>query len=33
LPADKLLPVLSQYLPAAIDKMSPNGKLQEPKAA
>jgi uncharacterized protein YidB (DUF937 family) len=33
LPADKLLPVLLQYLPAAIDKMSPNGKLQEPKAA
>jgi len=33
LPADKLLSVLSEYLPAAIDKMSPNGKLQEPKAA
>jgi uncharacterized protein YidB (DUF937 family) len=30
LPADKILSVLSQYLPAAIDQMSPNGKLQEP---
>jgi len=30
LPVDKILPALSEHLPAAIDKMSPNGMLQEP---
>jgi uncharacterized protein YidB (DUF937 family) len=32
LPADKILSVLSQYLPGAIDQMSPNGTLQEPSS-
>jgi uncharacterized protein YidB (DUF937 family) len=32
LPADKILSMLSEHLPGAIDKMSPNGKLQEPLA-
>jgi uncharacterized protein YidB (DUF937 family) len=30
LPTDKILAVLSEHLPGAIDKMSPNGTLQEP---
>jgi uncharacterized protein YidB (DUF937 family) len=30
LPIDKLLALLSQQLPQAVDKMSPNGTLQEP---
>jgi uncharacterized protein YidB (DUF937 family) len=30
LPIDKLLATLSQQLPQTIDKMSPNGTLQEP---
>ena len=30
LPADKILSVLSEHLPGAIDKMSPDGTLQEP---
>jgi uncharacterized protein YidB (DUF937 family) len=30
LPIDKLLAMLSQQLPQAVDKMSPNGTLQEP---
>jgi uncharacterized protein YidB (DUF937 family) len=32
LPAGKILSMLSEHLPGAIDKMSPNGKLQEPLA-
>ena len=32
LPVDKILPALSEHLPAAIDKMSPNGTLQEPSS-
>jgi uncharacterized protein YidB (DUF937 family) len=32
LPADKILSMLSEHLPGAIDKMSPNGKLQGPLA-
>ncbi|HEY4142694.1 MAG TPA: YidB family protein [Pseudolabrys sp.] len=30
LPVDKLLPLLAQHLPAAVDHMSPDGTLQEP---
>jgi uncharacterized protein YidB (DUF937 family) len=30
LPVDKILPILSEHLPGAIDSMSPNGTLQEP---
>jgi uncharacterized protein YidB (DUF937 family) len=30
LPIDKLLALLSQQLPQTVDKMSPNGTLQEP---
>jgi uncharacterized protein YidB (DUF937 family) len=30
IPADRLLQILAQYLPAAIDQASPNGKLQDP---
>jgi uncharacterized protein YidB (DUF937 family) len=30
LPIDKLLAMLSQQLPQTVDKMSPNGTLQEP---
>ncbi len=29
IPADRILQILAQYLPAAIDKASPNGKLQD----
>jgi len=29
-PAERILQILAQYLPAAIDQASPNGKLQEP---
>lgn len=32
LPTDKILDMLSQHLPAAVDKMSPNGTLEEPAA-
>jgi uncharacterized protein YidB (DUF937 family) len=32
LPTDKILSVLSEHLPGAIDEMSPNGKLQEPSS-
>jgi uncharacterized protein YidB (DUF937 family) len=32
LPVDQLLAMLAQHLPGAIDKMSPNGALQEPEA-
>jgi uncharacterized protein YidB (DUF937 family) len=32
LPIDKLLAMLSQQLPKTVDKMSPNGTLQEPDA-
>jgi uncharacterized protein YidB (DUF937 family) len=32
LPTDKILSVLSEHLPGAIDKMSPNGTLQEPSS-
>ena len=32
LPTDKILSVLSQYLPGAIDQMSPNGTLHEPSS-
>jgi uncharacterized protein YidB (DUF937 family) len=32
LPADKILSVLSEHLPGAVDKMSPNGTLQEPSS-
>ena len=31
LPIDKLLAMLSQQLPQTVDKMSPNGSLQEPE--
>ncbi len=31
LPIDKLLAMLSQQLPQTVDKMSPNGTLQEPE--
>ena len=30
LPLDKLLAMLSQHLPQTIDRMSPNGRLEEP---
>jgi uncharacterized protein YidB (DUF937 family) len=30
IPAEHILRVLAQYLPAAIDQASPNGKLQDP---
>jgi uncharacterized protein YidB (DUF937 family) len=30
IPAERILQILAQYLPAAIDQASPNGKLQEP---
>ena len=30
LPTDKILEMMSQYLPATVDKMSPNGTLEEP---
>lgn len=30
LPLDKVLELLSQHLPQAVDKASPNGQLQEP---
>jgi uncharacterized protein YidB (DUF937 family) len=30
LPTEKVLSVLSQYVPGVIDQMSPNGTLQEP---
>ena len=33
LPVDQLLAMLSQHLPQTIDRMSPNGALQEPDAA
>ncbi len=29
-PAERILQILAQYLPAAIDQASPNGKLQDP---
>src|SRR5689334_10132258 len=32
LPVDQLLAMLSQHLPQTVDKMSPNGSLQEPDA-
>ena len=32
LPVDQLLQMLSQHLPQTVDKMSPNGTLQEPEA-
>ena len=33
LPTDKILEVLSEHLPGAIDRMSPNGTLEEPPSA
>lgn len=30
LPADKILAFLSEHLPATVDKMSPNGTVEEP---
>ncbi|MGA7328059.1 MAG: YidB family protein [Rhodomicrobium sp.] len=30
LPADRILQILSQHLPAAVDQASPNGKLEQP---
>jgi len=30
IPAERILQILAQYLPAAIDRASPNGKLQDP---
>jgi uncharacterized protein YidB (DUF937 family) len=30
LPTDKILELMSQHLPDAVDKMSPNGTLEEP---
>lgn len=30
LPTDKILAVLSEHLPGAVDKMSPSGTLEEP---
>ncbi len=33
LPTDKILSVLAEHLPGAIDKMSPNGTLAEPSSA
>jgi len=32
LPVDQLLQMLSQHLPQTVDKMSPNGTLQQPEA-
>lgn len=32
-PAERLLQILAQYLPSVIDQASPNGKLQDSKAA
>jgi uncharacterized protein YidB (DUF937 family) len=32
LPTDKILDLLSQHLPDAVDKMSPNGALEDPPA-
>ena len=32
LPVDQLLSMLAQHLPQTVDKMSPNGALQEPEA-
>ena len=32
LPVDQLLAMLSQHLPQTVDRMSPNGALQEPAA-
>jgi uncharacterized protein YidB (DUF937 family) len=32
IPTDKILALLSQHLPDAVDKMSPNGVLEEPPA-
>ncbi len=31
IPAERILQILAQYLPAAIDQASPNGKLQDPQ--
>ncbi len=31
LPTDKVLATLAEHLPDIVDKLSPNGKLQEPK--
>ena len=33
LPVDQLLAMLSQHLPQTVDRMSPDGSLQEPEAA
>jgi uncharacterized protein YidB (DUF937 family) len=30
LPADRILQILSQHLPAAVDQASPNGRIEEP---
>ena len=30
LPTDKILSMMAQYLPGAVDKMSPSGTLEEP---
>ncbi|MBI4725559.1 MAG: DUF937 domain-containing protein [Rhodomicrobium sp.] len=30
LPADRILQILSQYLPSTVDQASPDGKLEEP---
>ncbi len=32
IPVDQVLEALSKYLPTAVDKMSPNGELEEPAA-
>jgi uncharacterized protein YidB (DUF937 family) len=31
IPVDKVLASLAEHLPSVVDKLSPNGKLQEPK--
>ena len=31
LPVDKVLASLAEHLPSIVDKLSPNGTLQEPK--
>lgn len=33
IPADKVLEILSAHLPAAVDRQSPNGVLQEPASS
>jgi uncharacterized protein YidB (DUF937 family) len=33
IPAERILQILAQYLPTAIDRASPNGRLQDPNQA